>query len=154
MKISYLKLQTELNMNIGYKLNIDKDVIDSIPGLISLVNTKVSGAIYFDDGNAICNLTIKGEMIVPCANTLEPINHKFKIDYNPVFTFEDHDDADFVIKTGEFELDDYIYTEIRSSIPLLKSKKVTNREGSNWAVLTEEELKNNKPSPFDILKKK
>lgn len=120
--------------------------------IISLNDVKVVGEINKDAIDNIClNVEVSGVLVLPCANTLKPVDYPFsiKIEGNIEELVEENEKS---VKKDENTLDilPIIWENILIEIPMRvvsegSEKELSNLEGNGWKVITEED--NNEINP-------
>ena len=100
------------------------------------------------------NLTIKGEMTLECALTLDDVNYPFEANLNPTFIWDsekyDEDGEDYLVK-DTIELAPVIWQEIFIQIPLRVVKDGAHEELARQGIelLAEEDLEKEAQSKTD-----
>ncbi len=89
------------------------------------------------------DFTVKGQMILPCAVSLENVDYPFDIDSSVVFAFYKPDDDEDVIevKRDMVDLTPVVFQEIMMDVPMrvVKDNATLKTSGNGWKVLTEED---------------
>lgn len=85
----------------------------------------------------------KGQMILPCAISLENVDYPFDIQSSVTFAFyKPEDDEDVVeVKRDTADLTPVVFQEIMMEVPMrvVKEGATLKTEGQGWKVLNEEE---------------
>jgi len=122
---------------------------------------KVNGICTIDKDEIIFALTIKGEMILPCARTLVDVPYKFQIEATEVFTTSQHytpeDEENEVHQLTDevIDLAPYIKENIVLNIPFrVFSNEEMIDEGEGWSYYTEDDQQETNDQQIDPRLKK
>lgn len=139
---------TKLNSNyvntlpVSFSYSFSKEELKGTD-LIQLDDVKIEGEIKsrHDDYEIILN--ISGEMVLPCALTLEPVSYPFAIEIDEYFN-EFMEESLENAKKIENKLDIFpiIWENILMEIPtkvVSENAKNSKVEGNGWKLITEEE---------------
>ncbi|TLS37643.1 YceD family protein [Pseudalkalibacillus caeni] len=119
----------------------------------------VKGHASFHGDNVSFHLNIEGEMILPCANTLEDVEFPFDIDtietfiLDPINDFSEDDEEEneeiHQIRGNTVDLLPYIKENILLEIPIrvVKEDVNPNQSGKGWEVVDKEEDNKEKVDP-------
>lgn len=154
----------KLALNQLYKesgaVTFDKDIFLSRDDLRNVENCRVN--LEYVDNGEILNATVKVEadLTLVCAYSLEDVPYHIKISDKVEFTsIEEISSGDiFYEPRGTIDLDPYIFGLILASIPMKVIKKGAKppEDTDCFRFLDEDELeeerKDEKQSPFDVLK--
>lgn len=152
-------LRSELEQLGSSQFQIDEDLridLDDHPRCEEILNAHASGYAFYDehDRELAVDVTVSGEMIVPCAITLKPLPYDFETKYQEVFSFyeAEHEEDDIIHITGEeIDLKPYLRSAVIADIPM----KVIDPElkeypkGDGWEVITEEQFAKEKEDEID-----
>ena len=165
MKWQIAKLLKESTKQIEIDEEIDfADAARKNPDIRKMNPVSVTGkGVIFPTARTIeFELTIKGEMTLGCALTLDDVLYPFEARLNPIFTWDadkyDPDSDDYLVK-DIIELASAIWQEIFVQIPLRVVKEGAYEELSRQGIafVSEEEHEKTvaeKVDPrFDVLKK-
>lgn len=111
--------------------------------MLDLKDVKVTGQISknnLDSYNVY--LKVSGEMILPCAITLKPVNHPFNIEIDEIFS-EDASEMSKKIKKFENTIDilPIVWENILMEIPMRvvsPDASLEKVEGNGWKLVTED----------------
>ena len=124
MKWQIAKLLKEVTKEIQVNEEVDfAEAVKKNPDLrkMSPVLVTGKGTIFSTARNVTFDLTIRGEMTLPCALTLDDVIYPFKATLNPIFTWDaegyDPDSDDYLVK-DTIELAASVWQEIFVQIPL------------------------------------
>ena len=112
------------------------------------VNAKIT--IYYDALDELCAaLDIEGDMVCPCAITLEDVNVPFEIHDETRLSFTEEEDAYFV--NENLDIKELILTFILPEVPIkvVKNEKIEYPRGDGWRVMTEDDFDQMKKSEID-----
>lgn len=149
MKISKSEL-VKIDKEKQYTYELEYQEFNNYPYLKALRNITGDVVIYKDVlDNLKANVEIKGEMICPCAITLEDVEVPFTLHEEVNLAFEDLDDAYYVL--NNLDLDDLIVSLVLPEVPIkvVKKAKIEYPSGDGWCVMTEESLQNKKTEDID-----
>jgi len=153
MKWTLSQLQTLRNKNSVIDEIISVDNIKEVePSIREVSPIHVTGNFTMDATKVTFQLTIEGELTLPCSRTLVDVIYPVKVDTVEVFLY----------RTTYEELDEEVHQVVGDSIDLLPiieeililevpiqvfSENVgeidaTMQSGNDWAVVTEQDLKN------------
>jgi len=147
MKYQIAKLLKEATKEIQVNEEVDfAEAVKKNPDLrkMSPVLVTGKGTIFSTARNVTFDLTIKGEMTLPCALTLDDVIYPFEATLNPTFTWDadkyDPDSDDYLVK-DTIELASAIWQEIFIQIPLrvVKDGAYEELDRQGIALISEEE---------------
>ena len=78
MNIDLNILNNKSKINIDDKINFPKEDLKKA-GILDLKEVNIKGEITVDFDEYLLNLNVKGEMVLPCSLTLEPVDYPFDI---------------------------------------------------------------------------
>ena len=157
MKWQIAKLIKESTKEIEINEEVDfSDAVKRNPDIrkMSKVIVTGKGSIYATQRTMEFNLTVKGEMTLSCALTLDDVIYPFEATLNPVFTWDqeryDEDSEDYLVK-DTIELASAIWQEIFIQIPLRVVKDGAHDELARQGIeiLTEEDLEKEAETKVD-----
>ena len=141
-------MEIDLNiLNVKSKVDIDMQV--SFPkedlnkaGILDMEKVNVKGNLTYNE-EYILKVNIKGEMILPCSLTLEPVNYPFDIDID-----ENIDEFIENSKKTQKTIDilPIIWENILMEIPMKvisPNAKNMKTKGEGWELITDSEEKGN-----------
>ncbi|MCA0987962.1 YceD family protein [Guptibacillus algicola] len=114
----------------------------------------VTGETSFHGNKVTFHLTLKGKMVLPCANTLEDVDFPFVLHPLETFVlepntsgvdFEEEDEEIHQVSGNTVDLVPYIKENILLEIPIRvvkhssESDEMQNKSGKGWEVVTHEE---------------
>ena len=139
----------ESNTEINTTITFPKEYI-STTDIRSIKPVLVTGYITKDGaGTFAVNINIKGEMILPCAITLQDVIYPFDINYESDVNEEEEN----LKKTGNYiDILPIVWENIVTEIPLrvtVPNATIENLKGDGWEVITENTKKENQ---FEVLK--
>lgn len=86
---------------------------------------------------------VKGQMILPCAVSLEDVDYPFEIESDVIFAFykPDEDEDVVEVKRDTVDLTPMVFQEIMMDVPMrvVKDGATLKTEGNGWKVLNEED---------------
>lgn len=108
------------------------------------VNVTGLGRLDMKNRQLYVDFTIKGQMILPCAVSLENVDYPFSIDSSVIFAFyKPSDDEDVIeVKRDTVDLTPVVFQEIMMDVPMrvVKEGATLKTEGHGWKVLSEEDM--------------
>ncbi|WP_342767743.1 YceD family protein [Gracilibacillus dipsosauri] len=133
-------MEFEEVVNISDIVQLDNDIREITP-------VKVKGFAKLDGTEVMCDFTIKGEMILPCARTLVDVPYDFSIHVIENFSTSPYqqDDEVHVIDSEVLDLVPYIKENVLLETPFRvfasrdELEANTIEEGDGWTLITEEE---------------
>ena len=167
MKWQIAKLIKEQTKEIKVNEEVDfSDAAGRNPDIRKISKVLITGKGSIDTTTRIMvfDLTIKGEMTLSCALTLDDVPYPFETTINPVFIWDQEryndDSDDYLVKdTDTIELASVIWQEIFIQIPLrvVKDGAYDELARQGIEILTEEDLEKEtetKGDPrFSVLKR-
>ena len=143
---------------------IDELVIDEIisydkntysnTDIIELSDIKLDGIITkLDTGEINLNIDAKGEMILPCSITLDPVKYPFDIKIEEII--DEKDENNLRKDENTLELKEFLWQNIVVEIPLrVVSDHAYDKEykGNGWKLVTEEDKKETHNKSLEVLK--
>ena len=157
MKWEIAKLMKESTKEIEINEEVDfSDAVNRNPDIRKMSQVLVTGKAMISPAmrRVEFDLTIKGEMTLGCALTLDDVDHPFKVSLNPVFIWdqESYDEAseDYFVK-DTIELAPVIWQEIFIQIPLRVVKEGAYGELARQGIeiLTGEDLEKEAETKVD-----
>ncbi|MCL2559464.1 MAG: YceD family protein [Turicibacter sp.] len=157
MKWQIARLLKESTKKINIEEDIDfSDAVKRNPDIRSMTKIKVTGVgtVFTTERRMAFDLTIKGEMTLACALTLDDVNYPFQATLAPAFVWdsERHDELseDYLVK-DTIELASAIWQEIFIQIPLrvIKDGAYEELASKGIEVLSEEEVKEEAKNQID-----
>ena len=108
------------------------------------VNVKGLGRLDMKNRQLYVDFTIKGQMILPCAVSLENVDYPFTIDSSAIFAFyKPKEDEDVIeVKRDTVDLTPAVFQEIMMDVPMriVKEGATLKTKGNGWKVLNEEDI--------------
>ena len=165
MKWQLAKLVKESIKEIDIDEEIDfSDAVKKNPDIrkMSLISVTGKGNLYATERMMKFHLTIKGEMTLACALTLDDVSYPFETTLQPVFIWDlekyDENSDDYLVK-DTIELASIIWQEIFLQIPLRVVKEGAHEELARLGIdilaleELEKETKNKIDPRFAVLEK-
>lgn len=139
MNIDLNILNNKSKINIDDKINFPKEDLKKA-GILDLKEVNIKGEITVDFDEYLLNLNVKGEMVLPCSLTLEPVDYPFDIKIE--------ENLNEIIKKTQKTIDilPIIWENILMEIPMkVVSPKAKNMKtkGDGWELITDSESKAN-----------
>ncbi|UQS85281.1 DUF177 domain-containing protein [Apilactobacillus apisilvae] len=147
-------------LSVSEKLDLSQDIMDRYSKYVISAKDKfdVDAYVFYDNGNAIVNAHVRGNIVVPSSRSLTPVNLPldFKIDEVYVDTkaqlkkYEEDDEAAFLLEDDDvIDFDKSVADNIILQIPMhILSPEEKNGskmpEGNDWEVISEEEYETQK----------
>ena len=149
MKI-YLNDLRRISTRRDYPVSIETMEIEDNIYLRRLENVEGVISFYYDYENDLhISYDLKGNMIYPCAITLEDVEVPFELqdDENVVF---DENEEGFYIKDS-LEIENMVYYILLPEVPIkvVKNEKIEYPRGDGWVFVTEEELESSQKEEID-----
>ncbi len=150
MIIDIVKLKSGVvdYIDINEKLVVDDKLIKEA-SIISLNDTFVTGRITKNMNDYNLNLTLTGEMILPCSISLKPVSHKFEVEITGNF----YDLLSEILENSKktqntIDIFPIIWENILMEIPMrIVSSDLDDviTEGDGWQLIDEEVHSNVNP---------
>lgn len=123
---------------------------------------KISGTGRLSGEDVIFDLTIKCDLILPCALTLDDVNYHMNINTKEFFTFREHakeEDYDYdmnIVKGQVIELASVVWQNIVVNIPIRvvseHAYEKMEKQGDDWQIVDENNQEDSIDPRFSILK--
>ena len=153
MKWTKMELVNQINVTFEEKLIFDLNDFKTLDRLNNLCNVTAKGNGHYDSFHQrfTVDLDIAGEMVVPCAITLEDVTVPFMTIGQGVFSFISTDEVDIHVCKKDFvDLYPTVFQLILAEVPLkVVKKKVVYPKGDGWEVMTEEQYRSQLKSTTD-----
>lgn len=126
-------------------LNFPSEMFHNLSQINGLKDINVIGRSRLDMKNRqlYVDFKVKGQMILPCAVSLEDVNYPFEIESSVAFAFyKPSDEEDLVeAKRDTADLTPVVFQEIMMDVPMrvVKDGATLKTEGNGWKVLNEED---------------
>ena len=126
-------------------LSFPSEMFHNLSQINGLKYVHVTGHVSLDTKNRqlYVDFKVKGQMILPCAVSLEDVDYPFEIDSTAIFAFyKPQDDEDVIeVKRDTVELTPVIFQEIMMDVPMrvVKDGATLKTKGNGWKVLNEED---------------
>ena len=139
MNIDLNILNNKSKINIDDKINFPKEDLKKA-GILDLKEVNIKGEITVDFDEYLLNLNVKGEMVLPCSLTLEPVDYPFDIKIE--------ENLNEIIKKTQKTIDilPIIWENILMEIPMKvvsPNAKNIKTKGDGWELITDSEDKGN-----------
>lgn len=150
--ISRLLSNVEKTIKIDEELVYEQDYLENTD-IISMSPVKVIGEISKTDiGDLELNISVSGELVLPCSVTLEPVKYPFSFEISDII--DEKDENNLKNDTNTLELKPYLWENILVEIPLrIVSDDAYKKEykGDGWQLINEYTKKESKNNPFEAL---
>lgn len=126
-------------------LTFPSEMFHNLSQINGLKDVHVTGQGRLDTKNRqlYVDFQVRGQMILPCAVSLEDVDYPFDIETSVVFAFyKPQDDEDVIeVKRDMVDLTPVVFQEIMMDVPMRVVKKgaTLKTEGNGWKVLNEED---------------
>lgn len=115
-----------------------------------LENVQADLEFYYDALDQLnVRMDITGDMICPCAITLEDVYVPLDLHEQTRLSFEEEEDVYYI--ANELDLEDLLLTFILPATPIkvVKEGKIEYPRGDGWKVMTEDEFEKERKSEID-----
>ena len=140
------------------ELDFDSEIsFPEIPqnmGIRRLEKVRVTGRLLYEKEteHILAEVSISGNMVVPCAISLQDVDYAFSTSAELVYSFNQDEDPDvLLIPKDGLDLNDGILNAIwlEKPIALVKPGLKSYPKGEGWAIMTEEDYQKSKASESD-----
>ena len=147
-------LKNSVHVNFDEDVEIDSKEFDGNELIHSVHDVHVYGSGFLDDENDrfYCELHVDGVMVVPDSITSEDVEYPFSTESSEVFSFEESEDEDVRVVSGEIiDLQEAIVEDILLEVPLEVSDVQEGEypEGDGWKVYSEAEYQESRKDQLD-----
>lgn len=147
-----MKIERKALLNLSEPLSGRIDICEGLQNNAYLrqVSAKGEFKIYYDAMDELkADLNLKGEMICPCAITLEDVKVPFTFEETVGLSFEDDKDTYFI--KDDLDLDEMVMAYIVPLAPIkvVKNGKIEYPRGDGWQVMSEEAYEKSKADKID-----
>ncbi len=143
--LQWLIKQKEGQFSFDELLTFPNEMFHNLSQINGLKDVRVVGNGRLDMKNRqlYVDYTVEGQMILPCAVSLENVAYPFHIETTAIFGFyKPEDDEDVIeVKRDTVDLTPVVFQEIMLDVPMrvVKDGATMKQEGKGWKVLSEEE---------------
>ena len=144
--LQWIVKQKDGRFRFDETLSFPSEMFHQLSQINGLSDVHVTGHGRMDAKNRqlYVEFQAKGQMILPCAISLENVDYPFDIESSVTFAFyKPNDDEDVVeVKRDTADLTPVIFQEIMMEVPMRVVKKgaTLKTEGQGWKVLNEDEM--------------
>lgn len=144
--LQWLTKQKDGCFSFEETLTFPNEMFHQLSHINGLKETHVSGTGRLDIGNQqlYVDLHIDGQMILPCAISLEDVDYPYEIDSSVIFAFykPDEDEEVIEVKKNVVDLTPVVFQEIMMAVPMrvVKEGATLKEKGHGWKVLSEEDI--------------
>ena len=147
-----MKIERKALLNLSEPLSGRIDLCEGLQNNAYLRKVSAEGEfkIYYDAMDELkADLNLKGEMICPCAITLEDVKVPFTFEETVGLSFEDDKDTYFI--KDDLDLDEMVMAYIVPLAPIkvVKNGKIEYPRGDGWQVMSEEAYEKPKADKID-----
>lgn len=153
--IQWLKQQKNGEFDFAESLTFPQDMFYNLSGLNGLKDVEASGHGRYNatDERLYVDLTITGQMVVPCAVSGEDFDYPFEINEPETFVFYKPEEEEDVIEAQRdvADLTPVVFTEIMLAVPAraVKPGATMLESGDGWQVMSEEDLRKEEEDQID-----
>lgn len=143
--LQWIVKQKDGRFQFDERLSFPSDMFHNLSQINGLEDINIVGQGRLDMKNRqlYVDFKVTGQMILPCAVSLEDVNYPFSIDSSVIFAFyKPQEDEDLIeVKRDTVELTPIVFQEIMMDVPMrvVKDGATLKTEGNGWKVLNEEE---------------
>lgn len=133
-----------------YSIEIKEKRIEDNVYLRGLKNVEGDLTFYYDVSDKLrVNYTLTGEMVCPCAISLEDTYVPFDISEDEPVTY-DLDEEGFYLE-GDIEIEDLAVKIVLPEVPIkvVKKEKIEYSKGDGWSFVSEDDFNSNKKEQID-----
>ena len=144
---------SEKGFDFEENLEFTPESFEHLDRLRNLHNVAVTGRGTYDvtEERLTVDLEVSGEMVLPCAITLEDVVVPFDLDATEIFSFHPvEDDEVHVCRKDWIDLNPVIFQLILAEVPLKVVKEdAVYPSGDGWEILSEAEYQRRKGNEID-----
>lgn len=143
--LQWIIKQKDGRFHFDETLSFPPEMFHNLSQINGLKDVHVLGQGHLDMKNhqLYVDFQIDGEMILPCAISLEDVDYPFHIESNAIFAFYKPSEDEEVIeaKRNTVDLTPVIFQEIMMEVPMrvVKEGASLKTHGQGWKVLSEED---------------
>ncbi len=143
--LQWITKQKDGRFEFEETITFPSDIFHNLSQINGLKDVFVSGNGRLDmkHQQLFVDFSVKGQMILPCAVSLEDVDYPFEIDSSVIFAFyKPQEDEDYIeVKRDTVDLTPVIFQEIMMEIPMrvVKDGATLKTEGRGWKVLSEDD---------------
>jgi uncharacterized protein len=135
-KISWLKTLPNQTHHVTETLSFDQKMFKSVSNISGVSDIKVDGDIFLKDGLVNTNLTFKGIMYLPCANTNEICDYPFE--FKIVEAMDEEYDSAVNYEADFIDLLELTWQRLIVEAPTKFVKnECINKSGKSWRLISE-----------------
>ena len=157
MRVKWTKTQLIQTSERGFEFHDDleftSESFEHLDRLRNLYDVQVDGKGYYDvtEERLTVDLQVSGEMVLPCAITLEDVVVPFDLEATEIFSFHPVEDEEVhVCRKDWIDLNPVIFQLILSEVPLKVVKDdAVYPSGDGWEILSEAEYQRRKGNEID-----
>ena len=144
--LQWIVIQKDGCFSFDEMLTFPDEMFHNLSQINGLKDVNVSGRGRLDMKNRqlYVDFTVKGQMILPCAVSLENVDYPFHIDSSAIFAFyKPQEDEDVIeVKRDTVDLTPVVFQEIMMDVPMrvVKEGATLKTKGNGWKVLNEEDV--------------
>ena len=143
--LQWIVKQKDGRFDFDETLSFPSEMFHNLSQINGLKDVNVTGQGRLDMKNRqlYVDFKVKGQMILPCAVSLEDVDYPFEIDSTAIFAFyKPQEDEDVIeAKRDMVDLTPVIFQEIMMDVPMrvVKEGATLKTKGKGWKVLNEED---------------
>ncbi|MFR7592530.1 MAG: YceD family protein [Longibaculum sp.] len=143
--LQWIVKQKDGRFDFDETLSFPSEMFHNLSQINGLKDVNVTGQGRLDMKNRqlYVDFKVKGQMILPCAVSLEDVDYPFEIDSTAIFAFyKPQEDEDVIeAKRDMVDLTPVIFQEIMMDVPMrvVKEGATLKTKGNGWKVLNEED---------------
>ena len=129
---------------------MDQEIFRDDPFLRMLENVDARIVLYYDALEQLqASIDVTGDMICPCAITLEDVRVPFEISDETRLSFIDEEDCYYM--ENNLDLREFTLSFILPEVPIkvVKNDEIEYPRGDGWRVMTEEAYEDSKKQEID-----
>ena len=141
--LQWIVKQKDGCFNFDETLTFPSDMFHNLSQINGLKDINVTGQGRLDMKNRqlYVDFTVKGQMILPCAVSLENVDYPFSIESSVIFAFyKPEEDEDVIeVKRDLVDLTPVVFQEIMMEVPMrvVKEGATLKTKGNGWKVMNE-----------------
>ena len=134
-----------------YRVDIEKYEVENNIYIRRIENVSGDISFYYDPGDeeVRINYHVEGEMVVPCAISLEDIYLPFDLSDDDLVVFKQDEEGFFI--DGDRSIEELVMNIVLPEVPIkvVKNEKIEYSRGDGWVFISEEDFEKGRENEVD-----